>query len=326
MENSWWNSFVPKMQDNRSAVMMAGLGLLSGQTPQQGFANIARTMPMGMMMDQNRRQQTQQQAQRNKTLEWARANLPQYAGAVDAGVLTPADAYRMANKKPDPRQMYKAADGYNYWADNPTERVNPNVQTPRKLPTSVQEYQYGQENPDYRENQLALKKAGATKVNFNEGQANSAGFADRMANSEQIIQKYEQAGTDIIDRGVSSVPVFGNRFASPELQMLDQAKRDFVNALLRKESGAVIGKDEFENADRQYFPQPGDSPEVIEQKRRNRQIAIQAIQRSAGPNYEPQQSAPSQSLPSGVTEEDIQHTMQIHGLSREEVLQRIGGQ
>lgn len=31
-------------------------------------------------------------------------------------------------------------------------------------------------------------------------------------------------------------------------------------------------------------------------------------------------------LPNGVTEEDIQHTMQLHGISREEVLRRIGGQ
>jgi NACalpha-BTF3-like transcription factor len=31
-------------------------------------------------------------------------------------------------------------------------------------------------------------------------------------------------------------------------------------------------------------------------------------------------------LPEGVTEEDINFTMQKHGLSREEVLQRLGGQ
>jgi hypothetical protein len=30
-------------------------------------------------------------------------------------------------------------------------------------------------------------------------------------------------------------------------------------------------------------------------------------------------------LPPGVTEEDVQHTMQIHGLTREQVLAQIGG-
>jgi 3-deoxy-D-arabino-heptulosonate 7-phosphate (DAHP) synthase len=66
-------------------------------------------------------------------------------------------------------------------------------------------------------------------------------------------------------------------FASPGEQQVEQAQRDFINAVLRRESGAVISNDEFANGRRQYFPQPGDTPQVIEQKRRNREMAIQGI-------------------------------------------------
>ena len=45
-----------------------------------------------------------------------------------------------------------------------------------------------------------------------------------------------------------------------------QAERDFVNAVLRRESGAAIAESEFESAKKQYFPQPGDSEETIKQK------------------------------------------------------------
>jgi hypothetical protein len=58
-------------------------------------------------------------------------------------------------------------------------------------------------------------------------------------------------------------------------QRVEQAQRDFINAVLRRESGAAISASEFENARKQYFPQPGDEkhPKVLEQKRRARQIA-----------------------------------------------------
>ncbi|MNY33828.1 hypothetical protein D3C86_1681260 [compost metagenome] len=52
--------------------------------------------------------------------------------------------------------------------------------------------------------------------------------------------------------------------------------------MLRQESGASIAPSEFDNARKQYFPQPGDSDKVIAQKARNREIAIQGLQNNAG--------------------------------------------
>lgn len=111
-------------------------------------------------------------------------------------------------------------------------------------------------------------------------------YADRMVNSGKIIDQLENAGTSYKEKVLSNLPFgVGNYAISDDYQRFDQAERDFINAVLRRESGAVINPDEFENGKKQYFPQPGDSEATIEQKRRNREIAIQGMRRAAGPSY-----------------------------------------
>ena len=70
---------------------------------------------------------------------------------------------------------------------------------------------------------------------------------------------------------------------SPAQQQVNQAKTNFITAVLRKESGAAIGKDEFATEDRKYFPQLNDSPQVLQQKANARKLAIEAMQVQAGP-------------------------------------------
>lgn len=120
-----------------------------------------------------------------------------------------------------------------------------------------------------------------------EGQANAALYADRIKAAEPIISdlKMMAAQTDLTQRAKSAVPIVGNYLVSEDYQKADQAQRDFINAVLRRESGAVISDQEFANARKQYFPQPGDSPEVLKQKAANRKIAGEGIARAAGPAY-----------------------------------------
>ncbi len=73
-------------------------------------------------------------------------------------------------------------------------------------------------------------------------------------------------------------------FKSDEYKQIEQAQRDFINATLRRESGAAIAPSEFENAQLQYFPQPGDTAEVVKQKQRNREMQfakIEALQKKS---------------------------------------------
>jgi hypothetical protein len=149
---------------------------------------------------------------------------------------------------------------------------------------------------------------------FTNDQTNAAGFANRMSDAEKILSdpKMTAAMTSATERGLGAAPLgLGNYAVSPEYQQADQAKRNFVNAVLRKESGAAIGKDEFTNADKQYFPQPGDGPDVIAQKAQSRAQAIQSMQTSAGPAFKPPappaaaQNTTAPVVPTGITPDMI---------------------
>ncbi len=138
--------------------------------------------------------------------------------------------------------------------------------------------------PPQRQGMIPLT---SPKVTIDESKA--AGFADRMNEAEALIQKYGAAGAGVKDQFVSDnayIPdVAENWLMSDDFQNFAQARRNFINAQLRRESGAVIGPSEFENARKQYFPEPGDNDEVLKQKAQNRQTAIQAMVRDAGPTY-----------------------------------------
>lgn len=123
---------------------------------------------------------------------------------------------------------------------------------------------------------------------FNNEQGKAAGFSDRMLGSEQTLRGLEGInggfGGGLAGTMSGWTP---NGMKSADRQRFEQAKRDFVNAQLRRESGAAISQKEFDNADAQYFPQPGDSADVIAQKRTNRQRSVEAMAREGGPSYRP---------------------------------------
>lgn len=125
------------------------------------------------------------------------------------------------------------------------------------------------------------------KVTLDERKA--MGFADRMSTSGALINQNENAGLGTWDqfvRGNDWIPdAAENWLVSEDFQKFDQARRDFVNAQLRRESGAVISDEEFDNANKQYFPQPGDTEDVLRQKAQNRKVVIDGMKRDAGPTY-----------------------------------------
>ena len=128
------------------------------------------------------------------------------------------------------------------------------------------------------------------QAKMTEMQSNANLFGTRAAESNRILQrlegKYSPLGIQFQESMVGGLPgvsYVANKAMSPETQQAAQAQRDFVTAVLRKESGAAISASEFDNARKQYFDQPGDSLQVKAQKAQNRQTAIQGIQAAAGP-------------------------------------------
>jgi len=119
-----------------------------------------------------------------------------------------------------------------------------------------------------------------------ESQANAKLYSSRMNKADQILSTI---GSDYSPFAVSSafsaedswVPGAGMaayQMLSENDQKVMQAQRDFLNAVLRKESGASISPSEFSNAAKQYFDQPGESKEIRKQKAEARRLAIEEIQ------------------------------------------------
>lgn len=142
-----------------------------------------------------------------------------------------------------------------------------------------------------------------------EFQGKSATFGSRADVADRIIGslegQYSPAAVNSKE-AASNIPVVGgvlgsvaNKMLPENAQRAEQAQRDFINAVLRQESGAAIGESEFTNARRQYFPQPGDSQAVIQQKAANRRLAVQGLQNNAGPAARPAAAAPV--MPSNIS-------------------------
>lgn len=110
---------------------------------------------------------------------------------------------------------------------------------------------------------------------------NRAVDADKIA--EQLWQTPDFDASDWPDLIRGLVPGKLRPFVSNiDAQRYDQAKEDFVTAILRPESGAVIGDEERKREEAKYFPVPGDIAETVEQKRRAREAALAGLKAAAG--------------------------------------------
>lgn len=150
----------------------------------------------------------------------------------------------------------------------------------------------------------AEKVIGEKITQFSGEEANAGGFAIRMQESISIFDDLEGAGYDPTNFQDQYSP--STMFMSVQGQQYDAAKRNFINAQLRKESGAAIAESEFANADKQYFPQFGDSDEVLAQKRQARKSALEAMVGMSGGSYdvlfdEPEDEPEPTGLPQGST-------------------------
>ncbi len=139
------------------------------------------------------------------------------------------------------------------------------------------------------EGAAAKAAKGKKPQKFTQDETKAAGFASRMATAEKDLNE-SLKGTDptgIISGGFQGM--LPNVLKGEARQRFEQAQRNFITAVLRKESGAVIGADEFETERQKYFPVPGDSEEVLAQKAESRRQAIQSMQTAAGAALQPQE-------------------------------------
>jgi hypothetical protein len=149
---------------------------------------------------------------------------------------------------------------------------------------------------------------GVTEIgekSLTEQQANGVQFAARMKQAEANVDALEEGGYNAVGMNeagqqiasrlglsavVNSLGIPGMA-VTPEAQRYEAAKRNWMAAVLRKESGAAIAASEYSGANQQYFPQPGDAPEVVAQKRTLRSTALATMQGVALMGLPPAQQA-----------------------------------
>ena len=188
-----------------------------------------------------------------------------------------------------------------------------------KLQAQSQNFQAGQttRQQNFQAKETALNRAATTnneilKLNaeksktkpLTEVQGKANLYGTRANDAHNILNslegKYSPMGINAQDTA-SNTPLIGgvlgaatNAAMSPDSQKAQQAQRNFVTAILRQESGAAISPSEFDVAKKQYFPQTGDSKEVIEQKRKNREEAIQGFATMSSGAFTPKFESPQQ--------------------------------
>lgn len=147
----------------------------------------------------------------------------------------------------------------------------------------------GQNMTDARARELAaIARDTATATRENKpptaAQSTVASYAARIKQSTGILDKIDQG---FFERFFNkAVPDWVSFLRTEAGQSFDQAERDFINAVLRRESGAVISEEEFANARKQYIPQPGEKPAQLKQKREDRLIVQETFKRASGKAYE----------------------------------------
>lgn len=131
-----------------------------------------------------------------------------------------------------------------------------------------------------------ISKPSVADKPLNESQANALMYGKRMQTANKILESLEAKNDTWDIKGGNLLARVIPKAGSEDFKKYEQAKRNFINAVLRKESGAAIGKDEFESADKQYFPQIGDSEAVIKQKAANRRQVTNTMLSNVGPKGE----------------------------------------
>ena len=164
------------------------------------------------------------------------------------------------------------------------------INKPRDLPTGGQVIDNGDGTTTY---------IPAGKIT--EGERNASGFYQRMIAANAEMQRLEGSGYDPANRRdyYTAGGEYLNPLATTEGQQYRQAQDNWLRANLRKESGAAIGVAEMDQERKNYFPIPGDGPEVVAQKTRNRTTTERAMRAAAGGGLPAAEGAAAPGQPQG---------------------------
>lgn len=128
---------------------------------------------------------------------------------------------------------------------------------------------------------------GGGGATFTEGQSKDIGFAARARAALDVFEGVPEGAEGPISDTLTSrvqgllgaVPLgLGRGYQDPNYQVAENAGTNFLLAILRKDTGAAVTPSEEDMYGRIFLPRPGDTPELLAQKRQAREMAIAGLE------------------------------------------------
>jgi hypothetical protein len=132
---------------------------------------------------------------------------------------------------------------------------------------------------------LAEGPAAEQGFDLSEAQSKNAIFATRAEGAIRVLEPVASTLTRRGERILEGVPMgLGRGAQSDDFQVAYAAGQEFLQAILRKDTGAAITEQEQVLYGKLYLPQPGDSEEVLQYRAEARRRAIDAIKAGMTPD------------------------------------------
>jgi conjugal transfer/entry exclusion protein len=131
-----------------------------------------------------------------------------------------------------------------------------------------------------------VKPSGEVGKAPTEAETKAAFYAGNMKAATRVLDQLEKEGLDMSKLGsqvdTAMAGGMGNLVSSPRAQQARQAQNQWAEQMLRMQTGAAATQDEITRTVATYFPKPGDSSEVVAQKKAMRAQAEQGVFAASG--------------------------------------------
>jgi hypothetical protein len=246
--------------------------------------------------------------QQNRTVQWLRKKDPELADLVQNGGMSVSDAYayQAARDKAGRGSLINAGDGRIYDATKGEWITAPGMQHQYRQASRDEAAGYGaqggQFGPDGKfypinppsgmsiesDGQGGFRIAqgpGRGSKPFTEGQSKDIVYSTRARGALSTLDNLAPNLTGRVDRALDMDPtgIAREMLQSPDYQVAKTAGDEFLQAILRKDTGAAITAQESELYGKTYLPQPGDQPETLVYKQQARARAVNALEAGMSP-------------------------------------------
>lgn len=123
----------------------------------------------------------------------------------------------------------------------------------------------------------------AGEVKLTEGESKGTLYLGQMRSATNVLNQLTNDGKDASPTSVAAAgSIWARPFSSQSAQQIAQAQNQWSEAFLRAKTGAAATPGEVELNNKTFFPQIGEGPDVIEQKRLARLQAERDMEAAAG--------------------------------------------